>query len=152
MNKFEELLAELNFYDGSVGILPIIDISEAMKILPEFNISPIEVTNKYILFSVDGQQYKLLNNSEWVIEKTFDIKDIEKDALKILSDLEEDQKGISIFGQLLEGIQNYIRIEKNKKYNTYYIDMYIGNNKIEFNGSIEDVRTNISNWFTTVAI
>lgn len=137
-------MAELNFYDYSVGINSINTTYDALDILEELNISPIEVTDRHILFSDGGKQYKLTYNGQWIIEKSFDIKEVEKDVLQMLSKLDNDNKKLECFGQLILGIQNWIRLVKNKKYNTYYIDLFIGNNKLEYNGHIEDVKININ--------
>lgn len=69
MNKFNELLADLNFFDSSVGISPITTTTETIETLNEYNITPIEVTNNYVLFSDDGQQYKLFLNVDWQLKK-----------------------------------------------------------------------------------
>ena len=69
MEKFDDLLTELNFYDYSVGIKPIETIVEVVELLEEFDFSPFEVVENYILLLDDVQQYKLYFDGEWIIKK-----------------------------------------------------------------------------------
>ena len=152
MEKFNNLLTDLNFNDSSTGICSPETTIECIDILNEFNISPIEITDGYILFSDGKQQFKLYYSGQWLIEKTFDLETVKTDTLQMLDDLIKDSAMLEIFGQLVTGFKNWIRIVKNKKYDTYYICLFIDCNMLEFNGSLDELKMNIKDFFNTISI
>lgn len=147
MNKYNELVDELNFYDGSVGIYPPENIKGALDILDEFNISPIETTEKSVVFADSGKQYNLYYDGLWNIKETFDVNEIKSDVFKMIDDLQKDVNGLEIFGQLISGIKNYVKLVKNQLNSTYYINLYIGDNKLESVGSIDEIKNEVISFF-----
>lgn len=69
MIKFENMMNELNETDYSVGLLPAENTKDLVEQLVEYGISPIELTPEFIIFSDNGQQFKIFDNGEWIIEE-----------------------------------------------------------------------------------
>lgn len=89
-----------------------------------------------------------MNNTK----KGFDLKAVENDVLQMLNKLDTDASALEAFGPLVTGIENWVRLVKNKQYSTYFIDMYIGSNRLQYNGELSEVEENIKKWFETISL
>ena len=81
----------------------------------------------------------------------FDLKEVEKDVLRMLNELDANAGALETFGPLVTGIENWVRLVKNKQYSTYFIDMYIGSNCLQYCGELSEVKMSIKKWFKTIS-